>query len=126
MLFDGFLGCTQLRSNLLVEQTRGNQREYFALASRQRRMAGPECLRFADRCVRTMALLDRATYCFEQRFPVDWLFKEIHRTGLHRSHAGRYIGVAGNEYYREIRKFGANRLLQLEPIDSRHPQIRDK
>jgi hypothetical protein len=92
------LPCTQLSGNLLVQQARNDELQYFELARRQQTKKTPSPILLSA----IMSLLGRSNQCvldaLKQLVSAKRLPKKIDRARFYCLRAHRYVAMAGNKY----------------------------
>src|SRR5260370_7351233 len=124
MNLDSSFGNAEVRGDLLVRQPAGDQGEYLSLARRHVRPPAFESHALLVRGLQSAAALGRATDGWQQRLAVNRLLQKVHRAALHSLYASFDVAVASDKHQREIGHRSTNLLLELHPIEARHPPTR--
>src|SRR4029077_1959474 len=123
--FHGDLADSELRSDLLVQQSRDDQGHHFAFAGGQRFIASPQD---ANLCLLTQhgsAVLDALLNRRQENVVVERLGQEFYGPSLHRADAHGDVAVPSDENDRHVYPF-ADLLLQIEAVETRKRDIQNQ
>jgi len=123
MRFDGALGNAEHVGDLLIRKAAHDERKYLTFARGHGFITSVPIPLMTSRFPRCGVARQRLAHSSKQLISLDWLGEEIYGTALHCAHRGGNITVAREEDHRQWFFVSGERLLQLQPVNSRHLQI---
>jgi len=120
---DRLLDGAEIAGDLLIEPTRHHVGEHFALARRELRDPRLDRAAQAAYVPALHVTLEGAAHGRDEKFGLYRLGQEVHRAGLHGTHARRDVALAGHEDDRPLDAVLDQRHLQLQAVERRHRHV---